>query len=499
MTTAVGQSTPKKARQVILLYVVTVSIMLGGSALALWRNWIDQTQAVEDKLVHDAGMVSTIIDDDLIDALKLLEASKYQLQQIDYVHANEAQIHEILHKTEARFGIDGIEEVYGLLFFIDQAGKIRARSAEGKQPNVNVSDRRYFKELTKNPKLKFSIGNFVIGRTSGTPVFHIAIPLLDHQGQLSGLLVQQLKTDKLAEEVNLAYSQVSGSLVSLLPDGLVAFAYPFDSGATLSDQGSEEGVVSRVNNANTPRGVMMSSVHHSLSGSMMGYARSNKFGLATIVMLPMTSVMSDFLKNQKILLIYILLAGVLVSALFYLFYKKTIAYNLVQVRSVHDALTGLHNRWGLDEQMPEMLRQAQREQQSVAVLFIDIDHFKEFNDTLGHEAGDQVLVKLSGLLRQALQRPLDFVCRWGGEEFVVILPYTDKDGATHVAERILEDVRCMTLGDLGLSVSPPTVSIGLSAMKVNAANINEDLVGQADRAMFDAKRHGRNRLVVYQD
>jgi two-component system chemotaxis family response regulator WspR len=205
----------------------------------------------------------------------------------------------------------------------------------------------------------------------------------------------------------------------------------------------------------------------------------------------------QFIADQMYLLLYIVVAGGLVTVFFYLFYKKSVAYQQMQNRSVHDNLTGLYNRRGLDEVLPELIRQSQRQQEPISVLFIDIDHFKWFNDHCGHEAGDQVLSNLARLLQRHLKRPLDFACRWGGEEFVIVLPNTDEAGAVHLAETILVAVRRMSTAKESLAKSQITVSIGISSMIVTPENIQDDLIDQADKAMFSAKNNGRDQLVVY--
>lgn len=488
----------KTARVVIWLYAITISVMLGGSALALWRNWIDQTRSVETRLIHDARMASSMIDSSLVDALKLLEITKRDIQQIDVAHADKWQLHKLLHQSVEHFSFYNPEDPFGLLFFIDPTGRIVAQNADAKLPVVGVSDRRYFKELARNPTSKFAIGNLVTGRVSGTSIFHMAVPLVDSKGSFIGLLVQQIKTDDLAEIVKMTDAHAGAVLETFLPDGLITFTYPTAPPAELSNRLAQgKHVFSLVNGTSQASGTVIPSGGLGFSDSVIGYAKSPTFGLTTIATIPVAAMLADFLDSQKYLLLYTVCAGLVVSVLFFVFYRKSVAFDQVQTQSLHDELTGLYNRRWFDEMLPILTRQALRDQKPISVLFIDIDHFKQFNDELGHEAGDRVLFILAQFLQKSVHRPHDFVCRWGGEEFVAILPGTDENGAIHVAEKIIEGTRLLSTENFGSIKRTITVSVGLSSTMPTAEDHHVDLVAQADKAMLEAKAKGRNCLVVY--
>ena len=159
------------------------------------------------------------------------------------------------------------------------------------------------------------------------------------------------------------------------------------------------------------------------------------------------------------------------------------------LRASQDALTGLGNRRLLDEQLPLMLRQAQEQSREIALVLIDIDHFKAINDRHGHRVGDQVLVALAQCLRQGT-RSADLLARIGGEEFLVALPDADLCRATEACERLRERVERFDWGSVqpGLAV---TVSIGLAMAPPHDPGV---LFDQADRALYRAKQAGRNRV-----
>lgn len=155
-------------------------------------------------------------------------------------------------------------------------------------------------------------------------------------------------------------------------------------------------------------------------------------------------------------------------------------------QSVTDGLTGLFNRRHLDATLAAELTRARRYGAPLSLAMLDVDHFKRFNDTHGHEMGDRVLRAVAATMKTAL-RAQDIPCRYGGEEFVAILPNTGCEGATIVAERLRRDVEAMTLA--GLNV---TISIGIAGFpQFDAANA-EALVEAADAALYEAKSAGRN-------
>ena len=159
-----------------------------------------------------------------------------------------------------------------------------------------------------------------------------------------------------------------------------------------------------------------------------------------------------------------------------------------------DGLTGLYNRRWIDEALPRFVQRYGRGAQSLCVLMCDIDHFKTVNDTFGHPAGDQVIVAVANALRARL-RPTDLVSRYGGEEFLIILPDTDRDQGRLVADRVRQAVaEC----ELAIEGSPAltTVTISLGGACLVAGQSMADLVATADKALYASKHDGRNRVTI---
>lgn len=161
--------------------------------------------------------------------------------------------------------------------------------------------------------------------------------------------------------------------------------------------------------------------------------------------------------------------------------------------SRQDALTGLANRRHFDEALEQEWRRAGRQKHSLAVLMIDVDNFKHFNDKLGHPEGDRCLKRVARLLSEHARRPGELVARYGGEEFVMVFPDTDHQTAIHMAEHVLESIRMARIPQPdGLERWYVTVSIGVSAVVPSERLTPSRLLVAADQALYAVKRNGRN-------
>lgn len=161
--------------------------------------------------------------------------------------------------------------------------------------------------------------------------------------------------------------------------------------------------------------------------------------------------------------------------------------------AVTDALTGLHNRRYLENQLPQLVAEAVNGGRLLSVLTLDVDFFKAVNDTYGHDAGDRVLQDVAARIRGAV-RASDLACRTGGEEFVVVLPGTDLPTAERVADRIRKTVAAKSFLAAPGQHLPITASVGVASLMA-ADESAENLLKRADQALYQAKRGGRNRVV----
>jgi diguanylate cyclase (GGDEF)-like protein len=154
-----------------------------------------------------------------------------------------------------------------------------------------------------------------------------------------------------------------------------------------------------------------------------------------------------------------------------------------------DALTGLFNRRYMDEKLSEEMGRAVRYGRPLSLVMIDIDHFKKFNDTYGHQKGDEVLAVVSGIL-QTTSRNTDILCRYGGEEIALILPETAPEDAMIMADMCCQRIHDNVIKETGMMV---TISLGVAGKSLDCSS-PEDIIAAADRALYRAKENGRNRI-----
>lgn len=165
-----------------------------------------------------------------------------------------------------------------------------------------------------------------------------------------------------------------------------------------------------------------------------------------------------------------------------------------------DGLTGVMNRRCFDEMLDREWKRSLREKVPVAIVMVDVDYFKKYNDTYGHQAGDECLRQVAEAMEKRVHRPSDYAARYGGEEFVLLLSNTSLDGAIKVAEDIRLLIENLKLPHAASEVSSyVTISLGVMTLIPDAGMQISEVVRKADQALYYAKRRGRNRVMSYSD
>ena len=194
----------------------------------------------------------------------------------------------------------------------------------------------------------------------------------------------------------------------------------------------------------------------------------------------------------------VLAGGLLASVVVFLLIVALVdAWNRAHVLSMRDPLTGLWNRRYLDETMSRELPRARRHNTPIGVILLDLDHFKQLNDTFGHDAGDYVLARVGEVLRHAT-RGSDIACRFGGEEFGLILPAASLESSRNKAEAIRSAYAAMNLDFEGTPLGPLTLSAGVACLPAGKQDWAQ-VMRLADKALYTAKQAGRNRVIAATD
>jgi methyl-accepting chemotaxis protein len=180
---------------------------------------------------------------------------------------------------------------------------------------------------------------------------------------------------------------------------------------------------------------------------------------------------------------------------------KVLVNNILELADIgaRDQLTGIPNRRSFDNRLDLEWNCALREKKHLGVLMVDVDGFKKYNDTFGHQQGDLALMSVSDILKHSIKRPTDLTARWGGEEFIILLPDTEPRDAINVAERIRAEVEDMVIPCDDTNAAKVTVSIGVRSQVPTMDNTINEIISKADMALYSAKEAGRNKVVLSEE
>ena len=402
---------------------------------------------------------------------------------------------------------------YRLLLMLDPAGHILVSSDPALQ-GENVSSREFFaRGLTATESAPY-ISDVILADDRTSQVIYTSSPISGTGGRILGVVAVQISAVHLAsllQSQDLVSQHRNGFLVS--QDGVimtnsvgsrlnyrsVGSLDPAHANAVTKQFGLDSvqslglnSLAAEIANA-TAGGVASAPLLSSHETDVIGFAPVPSQHWAVMVaedQAIFTADVSDLSRTQffNAFVLALIIGGLVI------FVGR--AFDTTERESLSDPLTGLANRRFLQEILLRELRRAQRSNQPVALIFVDIDHFKAVNDTYGHNAGDEMLEQLAGIMISSV-RVTDFVVRYGGEEFVILLPETRLVDAQQVAEKLRK-----TIGETVMeSTSKPgvtltcTVSAGVSTYPVDAAS-GEGLILKADKALYFAKQNGRNRVAT---
>lgn len=240
-------------------------------------------------------------------------------------------------------------------------------------------------------------------------------------------------------------------------------------------------------------------VYYLVGLSFFGAIITNVVGImAFVISAKALGIAQAVLIYESVVLLFASVVGAtLAHNLEWLQRESWLEQRLLEETADRDGLTGLYNRRRFEMNLAFTWEQGLRESRPLALMMVDVDYFKLFNDRYGHQAGDEALRQVANVLAGAARRPLDIAARYGGEEFVVLLFDTTHDHAVLVAERILQDVRELGIANAASTASDViTVSIGLAHVMPSAGRSMEGLLQIADQGLYLAKDSGRNRVEV---
>ncbi|CAG9243915.1 Diguanylate cyclase (GGDEF) domain-containing protein [Paraburkholderia unamae] len=387
----------------------------------------------------------------------------------------------------------------GGAYVIDATGHVRAsQNALGRAGAAGLSfaDRDYFIAQQRDPQAGLYFSQPYRSRLrGGIPSIGLSRRINAPDGSFAGVALLGVRLDyfqQLLERIDVGQG---GRLFIMMHDRTLLASKP----ASLRGAGANYG--------DLPNYAIFShhdagsfTAHSALDGveRIFTYAHVKNAPLIVVVAPAVADVLAGWRRRSYIALVMTTVFGgawVVVSwVLAFALRDKVVAESELLRLAVTDPLTGLANRRALDRRLVEEWQHAVRDGTPLSVLFFDIDHFKLFNDTYGHSAGDEVLTFTAGRIAAGSRRATDLAARFGGEEFAVVLPGTALEAATRIAEKIRQRIESANLTLNGTHHGCVTVSVGCASCNPPVGGSGAKLLAEADRLLYEAKDAGRNQV-----
>jgi len=404
--------------------------------------------------------------------------------------------------------VQELPDLQSLLAF-DRDGNWLTSSYGARPLDHDNTDREYFKWHSEHEGNWIHISSPIPGRSSGEWVIPVTRRLNDTEGRFNGVVVASVRVDYFQQVYRSLDIKYHGFISLSLSDGTILVREP---------PSADNGLLSNT----LPLQQNSGSFNLVENGRkrMYSYRRLERYPLVVITALTQEEVLSNWQTEAAMQIAVVSILIILLNLFgFYLIHliraeldthkalqqaRDHLSEQRVQLEklALEDELTGLANRRHFMAHLHEELRRARRARKPLALLMLDVDLFKQYNDLYGHTGGDQCLREVAKVLRKGQNRPGDLAARYGGEEFCLLLSATDSEGAALVAEKVrcaLEQ-RSITHGGSPLGIL--TISIGVHALYPSAEiaqDAGEVLLQCADTALYQAKESGRNRVVVYRE
>jgi diguanylate cyclase (GGDEF)-like protein len=387
----------------------------------------------------------------------------------------------------------------GSLLVMDENGNVIIDSQASPPRHLNLADRDYFQVHRASADRGLYVSHpFEARQSGGTASIALSRRLSHPDGSFAGVVAGTMRLSyfrRLFDGVNLGEG---GSMALMLGDGTMLMRRPYDAkviGRNL------QGTANYERFKQTPSGDFFGTA--AIDGIPRWYAFRHiaDYPMILDVALATRDIYAEWRHRAWIIGSLIAAVDVALIALAVLFAqqlrRRLAVEEELRMLARTDGLTGLNNRRAFEEIIEAEWRRAQRTERPLSMLLIDVDNFKGFNDLYGHSAGDDALVAVARSIGGHMRRPGDSAVRYGGEEFVVLLPNTGEEGAARVAERIRAAVQTLGINHFASAYHVLTISIGMASTERQRFGTHRALINAADTALYEAKDAGRNRVLAW--
>ncbi|MDO7896843.1 sensor domain-containing diguanylate cyclase [Pseudomonas citrulli] len=408
-----------------------------------------------------------------------------------------------LQKNFAR-RVQSLEQLHGLFLF-DKHGHWVVTSFDNLQRGAGVADREYFLFHQQNASLIAHIGPAIRSRQNGEWIIPVSRRLNDENGEFQGVLMAGIKMSYFEQFFQSFSLDDKGEMALALSDGTLLARRPFDE-ARIGRPLTEEHLF----NHDLP-GVMAGDVtiRSAVDGvvRLYGHDHLRSYPLVVTAAMSEDAILAGWHDRafQSSLIVALVVVGICLFGWVFVRQVRNServeadlrkAQKTLEMIATHDSLTGLANRRLFERALDVEFGRGARQRSPLSLIMVDIDFFKRYNDTYGHVAGDHCLAEVAKVLKDCCHRKADLAVRYGGEEFGVLLPDTNLQGALALAEQIRCRVIDKHITHSGSPTGYLTVSLGCYCFVPSSLDSIEVFIQRADAALYQAKHNGRNRVAA---
>ncbi|MEN4929390.1 diguanylate cyclase [Erwinia billingiae] len=492
--------------------LIVFLLVIGGAVVMVtawvvfntWERMVDETQNDARNLSQS---VSRQAEDSFLQVELTLQDLRDRITLVGLDKERQEYLRSLITDRKA-----SLPQLHGL-FVYDSQGNWVVTSEGALKQHSNNQDREYFRYHQQHSDPGVHISEVIRSRTTGALIIPVSMRLNNSDGSFRGVLLATLRIDYFRQIFGYYNLGERGLIALIVNNGTILYARPFPD-STINRNIANSPLFTDLLKT-SPNGT--ATYKSALDGveRVFGYASLKRYPLVVTVGYDRKQLVHAWFTD---LLIYLILCCLLLLAIFVLgyFLLRNLSQNirdqaeLAQVReqltsmnrtlqtlALVDSLTGLANRRQFDLYLDRAMERANKLRKPLALLMIDVDSFKNFNDTYGHLSGDDCLKRVGDALLQVSHRSDDMIARYGGEEFAVILPDCEGEGALRFACSALESVAAMAIPHQNShhAAKIVTISIGVHVMQGGLPeNSRHALIGQADKALYQAKMSGKNRV-----
>ncbi|AJG13451.1 diguanylate cyclase [Pseudomonas plecoglossicida] len=482
-----------------LVLAFMLVVMLAFVVVEGWRIWRDYRHAftnAENMVSNLARATAQHAEDAIRQVDAITAALAERLEGDGFEHIDRPRLHTLLVQQKSI-----MPQLHGLFVYGPDGSWIVTDQAVV-PPNANNADRDYFIYHREHTDRRVHIGSVVRSRSTGDLIIPISRRLQYADGSFAGVLLGTIKVDWFVRYYGDFKIDERGALVLAKRDGTILVRRPFVEQVIGRSLSSSE--IFRKYLPHASEGVAEAVAVVDGTPRLYGYRALASYPLVVEAGLSRESIVApwrhDAIKSVAVLLLLLVglaaFGGVVLRQL-----RERIvieralhqAHQTLKALALTDSLTGLGNRRRLDAVFEPELRRARRQGYSLALVMLDLDYFKAYNDRYGHPAGDQCLRRFAEVLQQALKRPADLAVRYGGEEFTLLLPDTDARGAELLVQEVQQLLRRQMLEHAGSPLGRVSCSAGIAVGDLAREGMTaERLMAAADAALYQAKRKGRD-------